>query len=49
MIKVLPDNEWGNIMHAYIEFNKIIEDDILLKKLKLDLPKHMIPKKIITL
>ena len=49
IIKIVSDNEWGNIMHAYVKFNKIIEDNILLKKLKLDLPKHMIPKKIIKL
>ena len=36
-------------MHAYIKFNAIIENNMLLKKLKLDLPKHMIPKKIIKL
>ena len=49
IIKIVPNNEWGNIMHAYIKFNTIIEDNMLLKKLKLDLPKHMIPKKIIKL
>ena len=44
---IIKDNHWGEILHAYVKLKKDIDSDILLSKIKKDLPKHMVPKKII--
>ena len=46
ILKIVQDRQWGDILHASIQCNKKITLEILLDKLKKDLPKYMIPKKI---
>ena len=46
-LKIVKDNLWGEVLHAYVKLNKNIDSELLLKKIKKNLPKHMIPKKII--
>ena len=46
-LKIVSDNKWGEILHAYIKFTKDIESNILLNKIKTNLPRHLVPKKII--
>jgi len=46
-LKIVKDNLWGEVLHAYVKLNKNIDEDILLKQIKKGLPKHMVPKKII--
>ena len=46
MLEIVQDRQWGEILHANIQCNKKITLEILLEKLKKDLPKYMIPKKI---
>jgi len=46
ILEIVQDRQWGEILHANIQCNKKITLEILLDKLKKDLPKYMIPKKI---
>ena len=46
ILEIVQDRQWGEILHASIQCNKKITLEILLNKLKKDLPKYMIPKKI---
>ena len=46
ILEIVQDRQWGEILHASIQCNKKITLEILLDKLKKDLPKYMIPKKI---
>ena len=46
-LKIIKDNHWGEVLYAYVKLNKDIDSNILLHKMKKDLPRHMIPKKII--
>ena len=46
-LKVIKDNHWGEVLHAYVKLNQSIDSDSLLNKLKKNLPRHMVPKRII--
>ena len=46
-LKVVKNADWGEVLHAYIKVKENIDSDSLLKKIKKNLPKHMVPKKII--
>ena len=46
-IKIVKDNHWGEVLHAYVKLKQNIDSDSLLNKIKKGLPKHMVPKKII--
>ena len=46
-IKIVEDNKWGEILHAYIKFKDNTKSDMLLNKIKANLPKHLVPKKVI--
>ena len=47
-LKIIRNNKWGEVLHAYVSYNKNIEASFWVNKMKKCLPKHMIPKKIIT-
>ena len=47
-LKIIRSNKWGEVLHAYVSYNKNIEASFWVNKMKRSLPKHMIPKKIIT-
>jgi len=47
ILEIVQDRQWGEILHANIQCNKKITPKTLLDKLKKNLPKYMIPKKII--
>ena len=46
ILEIVQDRQWGEILHANIQCNKKITPKILLDKLKKNLPKYMVPKKI---
>ena len=45
-LKIVPDQEWGVVLHALIKCKNSINNNDLLKKLKKNLPHYMIPKRI---
>ena len=46
ILEIVQDRQWGEILHANIQCNKKTTPEILLDKLKKNLPKYMVPKKI---
>ena len=46
-IKIIKDNDWGHVVHAYIKLNIKIDKLNLYNKIKNTLPNYMVPKKII--
>ena len=46
-IKIMDDNQWGQVVHAYIKLSTKSSKQNLHNKIKNRLPNYMVPKKII--
>ena len=46
-LQIVSDQKWGSVLHAILQCNGTINRNSLLEKLKNNLPKYMIPKRII--
>ena len=46
-LQIVSDQKWGSVLHAILQCNGTINRNNLLEKLKNNLPKYMIPKRII--
>ena len=46
-LKIVSDQKWGSVLHATLKCDGIINQKRILQKLKDNLPKYMIPKRIV--
>ena len=46
-IKIIDDQQWGQVVHAYIKLSIKLSQHNLHNKIKNKLPNYMVPKKII--